>query len=82
MSDELEPMPQGWRRLLAVVAHPDDLEHGAASAIARWTSAGRMAPSDAGFDPGEFLRGMTTEPGRALGVKHAVSFGRVQLAGV
>ena len=34
------------------------------------------------FDPAEFLRGMTAEPGRALGVKHAVAFGRIQLAGV
>jgi LmbE family N-acetylglucosaminyl deacetylase len=34
------------------------------------------------FDPGEFLRAMTIEPGRVLGVKHAVAFGRVQLAGV
>lgn len=37
----LEPMPEGWQRLLAVVAHPDDLEYGAASAVARWTAAGK-----------------------------------------
>lgn len=30
----------GWSRVLAVVAHPDDLEYGAASAVARWTSRG------------------------------------------
>src|SRR4029450_7832609 len=34
----MEPMPEEWERGLAVVAHPDDLEYGAASAIARWTS--------------------------------------------
>jgi LmbE family N-acetylglucosaminyl deacetylase len=28
-------------RVLAVVAHPDDLEYGASAAIARWTDAGR-----------------------------------------
>lgn len=29
-----------WSRVLALVAHPDDLEYGAASAVARWTSRG------------------------------------------
>ena len=29
-------------RVLAVVAHPDDLEYGMAGAIAKWTSAGRQ----------------------------------------
>jgi LmbE family N-acetylglucosaminyl deacetylase len=38
---ELEPMPTDWQRCLAVVAHPDDLEYGAASAIAAWTATGR-----------------------------------------
>lgn len=42
MNIALAPMPEDWRRLLAVVAHPDDLEYGAASAIARWTSEGRQ----------------------------------------
>ena len=39
--DELSPMPEDWSRALAVVAHPDDLEYGAAAAIAVWTDAGR-----------------------------------------
>jgi LmbE family N-acetylglucosaminyl deacetylase len=34
-------MPEDWQRLVAVVAHPDDLEYGAASAIARWTNQGK-----------------------------------------
>lgn len=34
-------MPEGWERAVAVVAHPDDLEYGAASAVARWTSQGK-----------------------------------------
>jgi LmbE family N-acetylglucosaminyl deacetylase len=37
----LEPFPEDWNRALAVVAHPDDLEYGAAAAIARWTAAGK-----------------------------------------
>lgn len=38
----LEPFPEDWSRALAVVAHPDDLEYGAASAIASWTDDGRQ----------------------------------------
>ncbi len=37
----LSPMPEDWQRALAVVAHPDDLEYGAAAAVAEWTAAGR-----------------------------------------
>jgi LmbE family N-acetylglucosaminyl deacetylase len=42
MPDALEPVPEAWERALAVVAHPDDLEYGAASAIARWTGQGKQ----------------------------------------
>lgn len=35
-------MPEDWSRAVAVVAHPDDLEYGAASAVARWTDQGKQ----------------------------------------
>ncbi|MGW0765763.1 PIG-L deacetylase family protein [Streptomyces sp. NPDC002676] len=38
---QLQPLPDDWQRALAVVAHPDDLEYGCASAVAAWTDAGR-----------------------------------------
>jgi LmbE family N-acetylglucosaminyl deacetylase len=38
---DLEPLPEDWDRAIAIVAHPDDLEYGAASAIARWTDQGK-----------------------------------------
>ncbi|MFI9239910.1 PIG-L deacetylase family protein [Streptomyces sp. NPDC053079] len=41
MSDQLAEMPTDWRRALAVVAHPDDLEYGASAAVAAWTDDGR-----------------------------------------
>ena len=56
MTGELEVMPEGWQRMLAVVAHPDDLEYGAASAVARWTAAGKtvgyvvVTDGEAGID--------------------------------
>lgn len=42
MNVELEPLPEDWERGLAVVAHPDDLEYGMASGIARWTAQGKV----------------------------------------
>ena len=38
----LQPMPEDWERAVAVVAHPDDLEYGAAAAVARWTRQGKQ----------------------------------------
>ncbi len=37
----LVPFPEDWTRALAVVAHPDDMEYGAASAVARWVAQGK-----------------------------------------
>jgi LmbE family N-acetylglucosaminyl deacetylase len=37
----VEPVDEGWERAVAIVAHPDDLEYGAASAVARWTAQGK-----------------------------------------
>jgi len=39
--DQLARMPHDWSRALAIVAHPDDLEYGAAGAVAAWTDAGK-----------------------------------------
>ena len=55
-SELLRPLPENWERALAVVAHPDDLEYGAASAIARWTAEGKsvsyllVTSGEAGID--------------------------------
>ncbi|AWK73084.1 GlcNAc-PI de-N-acetylase [Rhodococcus oxybenzonivorans] len=37
----MQPVPEDWHRGLVVVAHPDDIEYGAAAAIARWTAQGK-----------------------------------------
>lgn len=37
----MQPMPEDWQSAVAVVAHPDDLEYGAAAAVARWTRQGK-----------------------------------------
>lgn len=41
MTEPLETVDESWSRALAIVAHPDDLEYGAAAAIARWTAQGK-----------------------------------------
>jgi LmbE family N-acetylglucosaminyl deacetylase len=52
----LEPLPEDWQRALCVVAHPDDLEFGAAAAVARWTGQGKgvsycmVTSGEAGID--------------------------------
>ena len=37
----MEPVKEDWHRAVAIVAHPDDLEYGCASAVARWSSQGK-----------------------------------------
>jgi LmbE family N-acetylglucosaminyl deacetylase len=38
----MDPMLEDWDTAVAVVAHPDDLEYGVASAVARWTGQGKQ----------------------------------------
>ena len=33
--------PEDWQTALAIVAHPDDMEYGAASTVAKWTAQGK-----------------------------------------
>lgn len=53
---KLLPFPEDWERALAVVAHPDDMEYGASSAVARWTAQGKqvayclLTSGEAGID--------------------------------
>jgi LmbE family N-acetylglucosaminyl deacetylase len=58
----LPHLREDWQRALCVAAHPDDLEYGAASAVARWTAQGKevtyllVTRGEAGIDgmaPGE-----------------------------
>ncbi len=37
----ITPVPENWQTGLAIVAHPDDLEYGSASAVAKWTAQGK-----------------------------------------
>nr|WP_199700543.1 PIG-L deacetylase family protein [Jiangella rhizosphaerae] len=52
----LEPLPEDWERALVIAAHPDDVEYGAAAAIARWTGQGKrvvycmVTSGEAGID--------------------------------
>lgn len=52
----LTPLDEDWERALVVVAHPDDVEFGAAAAVARWTDQGKtvvycmVTSGEAGID--------------------------------
>ena len=51
-----EPVDEDWLTALAAVAHPDDMEYGAAAAVARWTDQGKrivyvmVTSGEAGID--------------------------------
>ena len=53
---DLEPVDETWTSAVCVVAHPDDLEFGAAAAVARWTDQGKtvvyamVTSGEAGID--------------------------------
>ncbi len=52
----LLPVDENWERAVAVVAHPDDMEFGAAAAVARWSRQGKhiayvmVTSGEAGID--------------------------------
>ncbi len=54
--EPLKPLREDWQRALVVVAHPDDMEFGAAAAVARWTGQGKhvvyvlVTSGEAGID--------------------------------
>ena len=78
--EPLQVMPEEWDRALAIVAHPDDMEYGAASAVARWTGQGKtvvytlVTSGEAGID------GM--EPDRARQVREAEQVASAAAVGV
>lgn len=80
--EPLEPLPEDWERALCVVAHPDDMEFGAAAAVARWTAQGKevtycmVTSGEAGIDalaPDEcrvVREAEQVESARIVGVPH------------
>lgn len=83
----LKPLPEDWSRAIAIVAHPDDIEYGAAAAIARWTGQGKeisyvmVTSGEAGIDglhPDECRRvreAEEIESARAVGVSQVEFLG-------
>lgn len=76
----LSPVDENWQTALAVVAHPDDLEFGAAAAIARWTQQGKhviycmVTSGEAGID--------SMEPDRCREVRIAEQIESARIVGV
>lgn len=76
----LEPLPEDWQSALCIVAHPDDMEFGAAAAVARWTGQGKkiayclVTSGEAGIDG--------LEPGECREVREAEQRESCRLVGV
>ncbi len=76
----LTPLREDWTTALAVVAHPDDMEFGAAAAVARWTGQGKrvvycmVTSGEAGID------GM--DPDEARRVREAEEVESARIVGV
>ncbi|MGW8565443.1 PIG-L deacetylase family protein [Isoptericola sp. NPDC055881] len=76
----LRPLDESWTTALAVVAHPDDMEFGAAAAVARWTGQGKrvvytmVTSGEAGID------GM--DPAEARGVREGEQVASARAVGV
>ena len=75
--EPLIPLTEDWQSALCVVAHPDDLEFGAAAAVARWTSQGKhvvycmVTSGEAGID------GLAPEECRSLREGEQIESARV-----
>lgn len=79
-TEPLEHLPEDWQRALCVVAHPDDMEFGAAAAVARWTGQGKsvaycmVTSGEAGIDG--------LEPGECRRVREAEQVASARVVGV
>ncbi|MDI2130245.1 PIG-L deacetylase family protein [Yinghuangia seranimata] len=75
-----EPLREDWSTAVAIVAHPDDMEYGAAAAVARWTDQGKkvvyvmLTSGEAGID------GM--HPDKAKPLREAEQVASAALVGV
>ena len=73
----LQPLDEDWERALCIVAHPDDMEFGAAAAVARWTGQGKsvvycmVTSGEAGID------GMAPDECRAVREQEQIASARV-----
>jgi LmbE family N-acetylglucosaminyl deacetylase len=88
MADLIPAFPDGaFRRVLCVVAHPDDVEYGMSSAVAAWTAGGievaylLLTRGEAGMDasPPELTAGLRTA--EQIAGSHAVGVAEVDFLG-
>src|SRR4051794_31829807 len=62
----LEPLDETWERALCVVAHPDDMEFGAAAAVARWSGQGKWIGYTMGTSGEAGIDGMSPDECRTV----------------
>lgn len=87
-NEDLSPVDENWSIALAVVAHPDDLEFGAAAAIARWTAQGKtvvycmVTSGEAGIDSMEPEQCRTTRIAEQITSAKIVGVDTVEFLGL
>ena len=75
--EPLKTLPEDWSKAIAIVAHPDDMEFGAAAAVARWTGQGKevvyvmVTSGEAGID------GMQPDESRRVREAEEIESGRI-----
>jgi LmbE family N-acetylglucosaminyl deacetylase len=79
-AEQYKHLPETWSRALCIVAHPDDMEFGAAAAVARWTGQGKdvaycmVTSGEAGID--------AMEPDECRKVREAEEIESARIVGV
>ncbi len=81
MADRLEVLDEEWERGLAIVAHPDDVEYSAGTAVARWTSEGRHV-AYVMVTRGEAGLGDDVPPAQAAAIREAEQVRSAEIVGV
>lgn len=76
----LETLDETWERALCMVAHPDDMEFGAAAAVARWTGQGKWVGYTMVTSGEAGINGLP--PGESRAVREAEQVESARIVGV
>ena len=75
----MEPVPDNWERGVVMAAHPDDIEYGMASAVARFTKSGERMSYVLATSGEASIDGLPRSECGPAGCDYAVLFRRFQV---
>src|SRR3954453_1679190 len=73
----LKPLPEDWSTAVAIVAHPDDMEFGAAAAVARWTGQGKEVVYVMVTSGGGGIEGLAPDECKVIREKEEIDSARI-----